>query len=92
MGAAVAVDEQINRYLGQLNSKQKRAVLTVVKALAEDQREQQNTYIIPEAHKKLVRERIKKYSKSPEQLLDWNKVQKSIKLENRNESIREIYK
>ena len=39
MGVARAIDKEINQYLGQLNAKQKQAVLTVVKTFAEDQNE-----------------------------------------------------
>ncbi len=35
---------------------------------------------IPEAHKKVVRERIQKINENPERLLDWNKVKRQIKL------------
>lgn len=34
MSAAMPIDKQINNYLGQLNEKQKQAVLTVVKTFA----------------------------------------------------------
>ena len=37
MGAVKAIDKQINSYLGQLNEKQKKAVLTVVKTFADEQ-------------------------------------------------------
>ncbi len=77
---AVLIDKQINNYLGRLNPKQKKAVLTVVKTLAEDQDDQQIIHTIPEQQKKIVRQRIKKYTKNPELLLDWNKAKKSIKL------------
>ena len=36
MGAVKAIDKQINNYLGQLNEKQKKAVLTVVKTFADE--------------------------------------------------------
>jgi len=39
MGAATKLDKQINDYLGQLNPKQKKAVLTVVRTFAEKQQE-----------------------------------------------------
>jgi hypothetical protein len=80
MSVAIAIDQQISHYLGRLNPKQKKAVLTVVKTLAEDQDDQQIIHSIPEQHKKIVRQRVKKYAKNPELLLDWNKAQKSIKL------------
>lgn len=78
MNTAMAIDRQINTYLGKLNSRQKKAVLTVVKTLAEEQ-EEHSLLAIPEAHQKLVRQRIKHYSQHPEQLLDWGKAQKSVK-------------
>jgi len=36
---------------------------------------------IPEEHKEIVRDRIKKSNKNPEHLLDWNKVQNKFTLE-----------
>ena len=36
MSTAAVLDRQINSYLGRLNTKQKRAVLTVVKTFAEE--------------------------------------------------------
>ena len=37
--------------------------------------------IIPEEHKKLVRERIKKSTENPERLLDWDKVKDNFMLD-----------
>lgn len=37
MGAARAIDKEINQYLGHLSTKQKQAVLTVVKTFAEEE-------------------------------------------------------
>jgi putative addiction module component (TIGR02574 family) len=37
MSAATKLDKQINNYLIQLNNKQKKAVLTVIKTFAEEQ-------------------------------------------------------
>jgi len=37
MGVTAKLDKQINNYLGQLNNKQKKAVLTVIKTFAEEQ-------------------------------------------------------
>ncbi len=39
MGAATAIDKQINEYLVQLSPKQKKAVLTVVKTFVEEPEE-----------------------------------------------------
>jgi putative addiction module component (TIGR02574 family) len=39
MGVARTIDKQINQYLGKLNTKQKQAVLTVVKTFAEEENE-----------------------------------------------------
>jgi len=39
MGAATKLDKQINDYLLQLNARQKKAVLTVVKTFAEEPQE-----------------------------------------------------
>jgi putative addiction module component (TIGR02574 family) len=40
MNAATKLDKQINDYLTQLNNKQKKAVLTVVKTFAEEQEDE----------------------------------------------------
>jgi putative addiction module component (TIGR02574 family) len=40
MNAATKLDKQINDYLIQLNNKQKKAVLTVVKTFAEEQEDE----------------------------------------------------
>lgn len=40
MGAAKPLDKEINQYLSHLNTEQKKAVLTVVKAIAEKQQEE----------------------------------------------------
>ena len=39
MSTATALDKEINQYLPQLNVKQKRTVLTVVKTFMEDQQD-----------------------------------------------------
>lgn len=36
MGTAISIDKQINNYLEQLNIKQKKAVLTIVKTFADE--------------------------------------------------------
>lgn len=36
---------------------------------------------IPEAHKAIVRERMKKSSANPERLLDWNQAEKHLRFE-----------
>lgn len=36
---------------------------------------------IPEEHKEIVRERIKKSKENPDRLLDWNQVENSFKLD-----------
>ena len=33
---------------------------------------------VPEEHKNIVRERIKKSNSNPEQLLDWNRIQNNF--------------
>ncbi len=40
-----------------------------------------NQIDIPEEHKEIVRDRIKKSDKNPESLLDWSKVQNKFNLE-----------
>ena len=40
MSTAKVLDKQINNYLAQLNTKQKKAVLTVVKTFAEEQEQE----------------------------------------------------
>ena len=42
MNTATALDKEINQYLPQLNVKQKRTVLTVVKTFMEDQQDRWN--------------------------------------------------
>ena len=37
MNTAISIDQEINKYLSQLNTKQKKTVLTVVKTFAEEQ-------------------------------------------------------
>ena len=37
MNTAASIDSEINRYLSQLNTRQKKTVLTVVKTFAEEQ-------------------------------------------------------
>ena len=34
--------------------------------------------VIPEAHKQIVRERIKKYENSPDSYLSWNDIERKI--------------
>jgi hypothetical protein len=80
MGTALGIDRQINNYLDKLNDKQKRAVLTVVKTMA-DQQPASGAFDILESHKQTVRQRVKKYTKNPSGLLDWEKAQKSIKVD-----------
>ena len=59
MGAATAIDKQITRYLMQLNDKQKKAVLTVVKTFAEEQEE--NGAWTDEAYTKEMNKRLAEY-------------------------------
>lgn len=66
---------QIFEMVKQLPSKEKQQLLGML------QQEQENNISIPEEHKKVVRQRVKKYAKNPEALLDWGKAQKMISLD-----------
>jgi hypothetical protein len=44
-----------------------------------DQQAASGAFDIPESHKQTVCQRVKKYTKNPSGLLDWEKAQKIIK-------------
>lgn len=40
----------------------------------------QDNYDIPDEHKKIIDDRLKKIKENPDRLMDWNKVKHQIKL------------
>jgi hypothetical protein len=66
---------QLFELVKQLPSKEKQQLLGLL------QEEQEKNMPIPEEHKKIVRQRIKKYAKNPGALLDWDTAQKMITLD-----------
>jgi len=61
-------DDKVNSFIDMMKS------ITYVKNIED------NTAIdIPEEHKNIVRERMKKSEKDPSRLLDWDKVKHTIK-------------
>lgn len=61
-------------------------LVDVVKQLSPDEKVKLNDAIwnedmdIPEAHKKLVLDRIQKAKENPDRMLDWDEVSKKLKL------------
>lgn len=41
-------------------------------------------FVIPEEHKQIVRERIKKYENNPDSYLHWKKIENKMIIGNRN--------
>jgi hypothetical protein len=66
---------QIFELVKQLPGKEKQQLLGLL------QEEQEKNIPIPEEHKKIVRQRIKKYAKNPDALIDWDQAQKMITLD-----------
>jgi putative addiction module component len=67
--------KQLFELVRQLPTKEKEQLLGLL------QQEREETMPIPEEHKRLVRQRIKKYTQHPEELLDWDTAKKSLKLD-----------
>jgi len=67
--------KQLFELVRQLPTKEKQQLLGLL------QQEREDTMPIPEEHKKLVRQRIKKYTQHPEELLDWDAAKKRLKLD-----------
>ena len=44
----------------------------------EIEREEKETFEVPEWHKEIVRQRLKEYRNNPDNVLDWEYVQKEI--------------
>jgi hypothetical protein len=66
---------QLFELVKQLPSKEKQQLLGLL------QQEREDSMPVPEEHKKLVRQRIKKYAQHPEQLIDWDIAKKRFKLD-----------
>jgi hypothetical protein len=59
-----------------------KAFITMIKGVSYIEKIEDSSSInIPEEHKQIVRERIKKYGNSPESYLDWDDVERSITLD-----------
>lgn len=67
--------KQLFELVRQLPTKEKKQLLGLL------QQERENSMPISEEHKKIVRQRIKKYTQHPEQLLDWDTTKKRLKLD-----------
>jgi hypothetical protein len=67
--------KQIFELVKQLPNKEKQQLLGLL------HQEREDNVIIPEEHKKLVRQRIKKYTQHPEELINWDTAKKSLKLD-----------
>jgi hypothetical protein len=67
--------KQLFELVKQLPDKEKRQLIGLLK------QEQEETMPIPEEHKKLVRQRVKHYTKHPEELVDWDTAKKRFKLD-----------
>lgn len=67
--------KQLFELVRQLPVKEKHQLLGLL------QQEREDNMPIPEKHKKVVRQRIKKYTQHPEQLLDWDAAKKKLKLD-----------
>ena len=67
--------KQLFELVRQLPTKEKKQLVGLL------QQERENSMPIPEEHKKNVRQRIKKNTQHPEQLLDWDTTKKRLKLD-----------
>ena len=79
----------MNAQHGQLNiSLSFKQVVDIVKQLSPSEKQMLSELlwmeqdiddiVIPEAHKQIVRERIKKYENSPDSYLSWNDIERKI--------------
>ena len=66
---------QLFELIKQLPAKEKQQLISMLK------QEQEENIPIPEAHKKLVRRRIKHYKQHPEELVDWETAKKRVRLD-----------
>lgn len=64
---------QLLKLVMQLPAKEKKKLIGLLKE------EQEQGIQIPEEHQNIVRERISKYGNKPDDLIDWDDVQNSIK-------------
>lgn len=67
--------KQLFELVRQLPTKEKQQLLGLL------QQEREDSMPIPEEHKRLVRQRIKHYTKHPEELIDWETAKKRFKLD-----------
>jgi len=81
MSAATKLDKQINDYLLQLNDKQKKAVLTVVKTFAEEQENEiwGDTAFIAELDRKTA-----EYESGKVKVLTLDEIEASVRKENKS--------
>lgn len=70
--------QQIFNLVKQLSLKEKQLFIRMLENHLKN--EEKDIPTIPGIHKKIVRQRIKKYTDHPEQLVDWEKAQKTIKV------------
>ncbi len=63
-------DNKVNSFIDMMNN------ISYVKNI-----EDTTEFDIPEEHKQIVRERIKRYENSPESYLNWDDIEKNIKLD-----------
>jgi len=66
---------QLFELVKQLPAKEKQQLMGLLR------QEQEDNIPVPKEHKKLVRQRIKKYMQHPEQLIDWDTAKKRFKLD-----------
>ncbi len=65
--------KQVVDIVKQLSPSEKKQLSEVLEAEQND-----DDIIIPEEHKQIVRERIKKYEDSPDSYLSWNEIERKM--------------
>ena len=65
--------KQVVDIIKQLSPSEKQQLSEVLQAEQND-----DDIFIPEEHKQIVRERIKKYENSPESYLSWNEIERKM--------------
>lgn len=66
---------QLFELVKQLPAKEKQQLIGLLR------QEQEDSILIPDDHKKLVRQRIKKYTQHPEELIDWETAKKRLTID-----------